>query len=97
MSARFFLMIRGQPRSTRTDTLFPYTTLFRSCALHSVNDGAALDLCIGVCPTDIVNKLSGTFTPLSPSHASTSASCAYVHMSLCVLNVAPVEIGRAHV
>src|SRR3546814_17612103 len=23
-------MIRGQPRSTRTDTLFPYTTLFRS-------------------------------------------------------------------
>src|SRR3546814_8758124 len=26
----FFLMIRRPPRSTRTDTLFPYTTLFRS-------------------------------------------------------------------
>src|SRR3546814_9781358 len=26
----FFLMKRGPPRSTRTDTLFPYTTLFRS-------------------------------------------------------------------
>src|SRR3546814_2214371 len=26
----FFLMIRQPPRSTRTDTLFPYTTLFRS-------------------------------------------------------------------
>src|SRR3546814_14867483 len=26
----FFLMIRRLPRSTRTDTLFPYTTLFRS-------------------------------------------------------------------
>src|SRR3546814_15950007 len=25
-----FLMIRRPPRSTRTDTLFPYTTLFRS-------------------------------------------------------------------
>src|SRR3546814_9345458 len=25
-------MIRRPPRSTRTDTLFPYTTLFRSCA-----------------------------------------------------------------
>src|SRR6056297_1952970 len=25
----FFLMIRRPPRSTRTDTLFPYTTLFR--------------------------------------------------------------------
>src|SRR3546814_13330845 len=26
----FFLMIRRPPISTRTDTLFPYTTLFRS-------------------------------------------------------------------
>src|SRR3546814_20892488 len=31
----FFLMIRRPPRSTRTDTLFPYTTLFRSrCHYH---------------------------------------------------------------
>src|SRR3546814_5313647 len=30
----FFLMIRRPPRSTRTDTLFPYTTLFRS--LHTL-------------------------------------------------------------
>src|SRR3546814_1117404 len=28
--AFFFLMRRRPPRSTRTDTLFPYTTLFRS-------------------------------------------------------------------
>src|SRR3546814_637056 len=27
-------MIRRPPRSTRTDTLFPYTTLFRSCGLE---------------------------------------------------------------
>src|SRR3546814_6856793 len=27
-------MIRRPPRSTRTDTLFPYTTLFRSLAIH---------------------------------------------------------------
>src|SRR3546814_18193322 len=27
----FFVMIRRPPRSTRTDTLCPYTTLFRSC------------------------------------------------------------------
>src|SRR3546814_1498352 len=27
-------MIRRPPRSTRTDTLFPYTTLFRSEAVH---------------------------------------------------------------
>src|SRR3546814_14164721 len=31
-----FLMIRRPPRSTRTDTLFPYTTLFRSRAVVGV-------------------------------------------------------------
>src|SRR3546814_5734085 len=45
-------MIRRPPRSTRTDTLFPYTTLFRSCgdlrnlggrSLHQTDDlGAEL-------------------------------------------------------
>src|SRR3546814_3629562 len=34
----FFLMIRRPPRSTRTDTLFPYTTLFRSQDLQHVVD-----------------------------------------------------------
>src|SRR3546814_10489945 len=34
----FFLMIRRPPRSTRTDTLFPYTTLFRSPA-HAADAG----------------------------------------------------------
>src|SRR3546814_18731902 len=29
-----FLMIRRPPRSTRTDTLFPYTTLFRSLTVR---------------------------------------------------------------
>src|SRR3546814_15289746 len=32
----FFLMIRRPPRSTRTDTLFPYTTLFRSVLARDV-------------------------------------------------------------
>src|SRR3546814_7392690 len=32
----FFLMIRRPPRSTRTDTIFPYTTLFRSTAPPSL-------------------------------------------------------------
>src|SRR3546814_16043526 len=31
----FFLMIRRPPRSTRTDPLFPYTTLFRSFQLRN--------------------------------------------------------------
>src|SRR3546814_6291549 len=36
-------MIRRPPRSTRTDTLFPYTTLFRSCSTGA--------LCIDACDT----------------------------------------------
>src|SRR3546814_13330194 len=34
----FFLRIRRPPRSTRTDTLFPYTTLFRSHELARFED-----------------------------------------------------------
>src|SRR3546814_4425447 len=37
-----FLMIRRPPRSTRTDTLFPYTTLFRS-RRHYCNSAGMLD------------------------------------------------------
>src|SRR3546814_14585727 len=39
----FFLMIRRPPRSTRTDTLFPYTTLFRS-AIPYLGRRIVLDL-----------------------------------------------------
>src|SRR3546814_4395341 len=38
----FFLMIRRPPRSTRTDTLFPYTTLFRSVISRAVRTGLFL-------------------------------------------------------
>src|SRR3546814_3709290 len=56
----FFLMIRRPPRSTRTDTLFPYTTLFRSeaelsraqmlteMARMSLDDGMTLQIHPGV-------------------------------------------------
>src|SRR3546814_1404141 len=37
-------MIRRPPRSTRTDTLFPYTTLFRS-ALGEVGSDYSRDIC----------------------------------------------------
>src|SRR3546814_12763998 len=36
-------MIRRPPRSTRTDTLFPYTTLFRSAVADVAAAGLALD------------------------------------------------------
>src|SRR3546814_14596824 len=34
----FFLMMRRPPRSTRTDTLFPYTTLFRSAGARRLRE-----------------------------------------------------------
>src|SRR3546814_5368631 len=41
----FGLMLRRTPRSTRTDTLFPYTTLFRSLFVgHRPRDHDLLDL-----------------------------------------------------
>src|SRR3546814_16394044 len=50
----FFLMLRRPPRSTRTDTLFPYTTLFRSdgvaagAAVVDVTAHAALEAVVAV-------------------------------------------------
>src|SRR3546814_19973565 len=58
LSVFFFLMIRRPPRSTRIDTLFPYTTLFRSMVkqrndlLHGTymigvdKNGAPIDLLV---------------------------------------------------
>src|SRR3546814_13342380 len=40
----FFLMIRRPPRSTRTDTLFPYTTLFRSLLVGKVTPKGETEL-----------------------------------------------------
>src|SRR3546814_5703431 len=42
MMSVFFLLIRRPPRSPRTDTLFPYTTLFRSLELIRTHDGSEL-------------------------------------------------------
>src|SRR3546814_14492237 len=67
----FFLMIRRPPRSTRTDTLFPYTTLFRS---------AGIFFFMGRCqqtPTssgDACSKRTGPLIRTSPSAQTGSRS-----------------------
>src|SRR3546814_3011965 len=55
----FFLMIRRPPRSTRTDTLFPYTTLFRSAEQNkklqqSGNDAGRIDHAVGEAPFIVI-------------------------------------------
>src|SRR3546814_2615742 len=54
-------MIRRPPRSTRTDTLFPYTTLFRSLAKIDEVDFASVDIVFCALPhglsQDLVRQL----------------------------------------
>src|SRR3546814_13483041 len=51
-------MIRRPPRSTRTDTLFPYTTLFRSGAAPA-GAASAASFCPGSSPCEGRGRLGG--------------------------------------
>src|SRR3546814_20556454 len=53
----FFLMILRPPRSTRTDTLFPYTTLFRSAG-RDVQRILGLLIFLGVRGADIADQVA---------------------------------------
>src|SRR3546814_731424 len=67
----FFLMIRRPPRSTRTDTLFPYTTLFRSTASPSPSRSRASTSLGKTTPTELPMRVSlrdvmaGTFSVIT--------------------------------
>src|SRR3546814_12891416 len=66
----FFLMIRRPPRSTRTDTLFPYTTLFRSrFGARRVSQSAVFAF-MATSILQIVAALSGAETLRSEEHTS---------------------------
>src|SRR3546814_5023754 len=52
-------MVRRPPRSTRTDTLFPYTTLFRSAGQLAATSTGALDLGITDVSGDLVAHSNG--------------------------------------
>src|SRR3546814_17205975 len=54
----FFLMIRRPPRSTRTDTLFPYTTLFRSG--YSIGSNPVLAIPAGDYVLRVTNNSAAT-------------------------------------
>src|SRR3546814_5605213 len=57
-------MIRRPPRSTRTDTLFPYTTLFRSLAENRLPDAeGALRARLKADATDVAAALVNPITP----------------------------------
>src|SRR3546814_8255395 len=82
-------MIRRPPRSTRTDTLFPYTSRFRSLELHGVALGATVGLLAGnsvevLFAQQAIGVIGGVFTPFHPWGAH--ADFAYI------LNDAGIDI-----
>src|SRR3546814_7602635 len=71
----FFLMRRRPPRSTRTDTLFPYTTLFRSVQVRLGGRKAMDARPIGDVLIDRLRERVG----LLEHHAHTGAKLHHVH------------------
>src|SRR3546814_14488574 len=101
-------MIRRPPRSTRTDTLFPYTTLFRSkfdCEVVGIVAGrlarsdrakAGRQLWRQACDRTTNALLSNSAFETDPSTTSFSPFTWQLR-SEGGLDVAVGEIGRAHV
>src|SRR3546814_15143787 len=95
----FFLMIRRPPRSTRTDTLFPYTTLFRSLATY----GDTVVLCTAV--GEAAPRPGADFFPLTVNYQEKTFAAGKIPGGFFKREGRPSEketlvsrqIGRAHV
>src|SRR3546814_18821489 len=102
-------MIRRPPRSTRTDTLFPYTTLFRS---HMVRRVAGPDAATGksCCRSGFSRELllgpQGSRLPplLQGQMPGSRAQAAVIDvftqsrpLALAAYRARSAKIGRAHV
>src|SRR3546814_7236577 len=81
-------MIRRPPRSTRTDTLFPYTTLFRSLRIVVAdNDPDALELVVtdlGLEGHEIVGRCLDGVTTIARSEEHTSELQSLMRISYAV-------------
>src|SRR3546814_15709533 len=80
-----FLMIRRPPRSTRTDTLFPYTTLFRSPPGRSV----ARETVARACPPQALPRScngAGARAQRSEEHTSELQSLMRISYAVFCLN-----------
>src|SRR3546814_6812878 len=84
----FVLMILRPPRATRTDTLFPYTTLFRSVADGDATAAAIATLLEGG-PVQVVVNNAGIHDDAPMAGMSAAQWKRVIDVSL--------QIGRAHV
>src|SRR3546814_1607205 len=98
-------MIRRPPRSTRTDTLFPYTTLFRSRRLEELFEVKALDAfgafgraelaAAGALVDYVALTQKGRMPRLLPPRRL--AAGAVMEIDAATRRNLELEIGRAHV
>src|SRR3546814_12892411 len=104
----FFVMVRRPPRSTRTDTLFPYTTLFRSLLRELSFDRSKTGHGLKRRRESRIGRVDLKFLPGFPIlpccrghsravsiRASTRSTSDMAASNAA--NVAPEQIGRAHV
>src|SRR3546814_17340858 len=77
-------MIRRPPRSTRTDTLFPYTTLFRSTATLAIEASLKAIDAAGMKPGDIDLIVLATATPDQTFQTSANQVQAALGIADCV-------------
>src|SRR3546814_11843597 len=82
-------MIRRPPRSTRTDTLFPYTTLFRSkpCSCQPSADAMLLQAASSSADIPLIVRMLGRSLLVAPRHPllRTRASPLVKHNSVCAM------------
>src|SRR3546814_12708079 len=96
----FCLMIRRPPRSTRTDTRFPYTTLFRSKSILQQSKIPAIapvvlsDACASAPDNDFSFMIPNSLKQYAQVYCGAFEKMGY--KSLGILGDAS-EIGRAHV
>src|SRR3546814_5542840 len=96
----FFLMIRRPPRSTRTDTLFPYTTLFRSqpsvaCSRPSFSTSIGVWLTTPrSCLCDHTSVSSGATLRRSEEHTSELQSLMRISYAVFCLKKKKIKQGQ---
>src|SRR3546814_20550021 len=91
----FFLMIRRPPISTRTDTLFPYTTLFRSSGKCLIVTGANSGVGFEVASALAARRARVLLACRDESKAR--AAMDKIRQRSSGADLAFLQIGRAHV
>src|SRR3546814_8925275 len=105
-------MIRRPPRSTRTDTLFPYTTLFRSSTIstssspHATSRSICSSALITIGPRQIIGVSSATRKPIdmaatpqarSEEHTSELQSLMRISYAVFCLKKKPINRTNTHI